>query len=190
MNKPTITNWPMSKRRNGAAEAAIHTDNEHWNGYAVAFLCKAKEGGKFPDMDKAMDLYSEVVAMVTHYHKEPLKGDRETEALLAKAGLNEEQALEINLAAYTYLKGSVFDVDLSVGIALLKSRTKSKEVAPWAPGAREGLQELVRRELAALPTTLETLEPKERIAALCKLLPYALPRLGNVELNDPNKSIW
>lgn len=180
----------MSKRKTGAAEAAIHTNNEHWNGYALAFLCKVKEGGKFPDIDKAMDLYSDVLDILQGSHEEPLKGDRAAEALLAKAGLNEEQALEINLAAYTYLKESAFDVDLSVGIALLKSRTKSKEVAPWAPGAREGLQELVRRELAALPTTLEALEPKERIAALCKLLPYALPRLGNVELNDPNKSIW
>lgn len=180
----------MSKRKTGAAEAAIHTNNEHWNGYALAFLCRVKEGGKFPDIDKAMDLYSEVLDILQGSHDEPLKGDRAAEALLVKAGLNEEQALEINLAAYTYLKGSEFDVDLSVGIALLKSRTKSKEVAPWAPGAREGLQELVRRELAALPTTLEALEPKERIAALCKLLPYALPRLGNVELSDPNKVNW
>jgi len=180
----------MSKRKTGAAEAAIHTNNEHWNGYALAFLCKVKEGGKFPDIDKAMDLYSEVLDILQGSHAEPLKGDRAAEALLAKAGMNEEQCTAINLAAYTYLKESAFDVDLSVGIALLKSRTKSKEVAPWAPGAREGLQELVRRELAALPTTLEALEPKERIAALCKLLPYALPRLGNVELNDPNKSIW
>lgn len=46
----------MSKRKTGAAEAAIHTNNEHWNGYALAFLCKVKEGGKFPDVDKAMDL--------------------------------------------------------------------------------------------------------------------------------------
>lgn len=180
----------MSKRKTGAAEAAIHTNNEHWNGYALAFLCKVKEGGKFPDIDKAMDLYSDVLDILQGSHDEPLKGDRAAEALLAKAGMNEEQCTAINLAAYTYLKESVFDVDLSVGIALLKSRTKSKEVAPWAPGAREGLQELVRRELAALPTTLEALEPKERIAALCKLLPYALPRLGNVELNDPTKSIW
>ena len=180
----------MSKRKPGAAEAAIHTDNEHFNGYALAFLCKAREGGKFPDLDKAMDLYSDVLGVVHEHHGEPLKGDRAAEALLAKAGMNEEQRAEINLAAYTYLKGSTFDVDLSVGIALLKARTKAKAEAPWTAGAREGLQELVRRELAALPTTLEGLEPKERIAALCKLLPFALPRLGNVELNDRPKMDW
>lgn len=44
----------MSKRNTGAAEAAIATENEHFNGYALAFLCKAKEGGKFPDLDTAM----------------------------------------------------------------------------------------------------------------------------------------
>jgi hypothetical protein len=180
----------MSKRRTGAAEAVINTNNPHWNGYALAFLCKVREGGKFPDVDKAMDLYSDVLHIIQEHHDEPLKGDRAAEALLARAGMNEEQCVEINLAAFTFLKGSAFDVDLSVGIALLKGRTKTKAEAPWTAGAREGLQELVRRELAALPSTLEGLEPKERIAALCKLLPYALPRLGNVELNDAGKSTW
>lgn len=180
----------MSKQKTGAAEAAIHTDNEHWNGYAVAFLCKAREGGKFPDLDKAMDLYSDVLDTIQGHHEAPLKGDRAAEALLAKAGMNEEQCTAINLAAYTYLKESTFDVDLSVGIALLKGRTKPKSEAPWTAGARAGLQELVRRELAALPSTLEGLEPKERIAALCKLLPFALPRLGNVEGREANRTGW
>lgn len=180
----------MSKRKTGAAEAAIHSDNPHWNGYALAFLCKVKEGDKFPDVDKAMDLYCQVLDILQGSHDEPLKGDRAAEALLAKAGMNEEQCAAINHAAYTYLKGSEFEVDLSVSIALLKGRTTQKAEAPWTTGAREGLQELVRRELAALPTTLEGLEPKERIAALCKLLPFALPRLGNVELNERAKIDW
>jgi len=180
----------MSKRKTGAAEAAIHTENDHFNGYALAFLCKAKEGGKFPDMDTAMGLYSDVLETIHDHHDEPLKGDRMAEALLEKAGMNEEQRLAIYQAAYTYLKGTEFDVDLCVGIALLKGRTKPKVEAPWTDGAREGLQELVRRELAALPSTLEGMDPKDRVAALCKLLPYALPRLGNVEVKDPIMNIW
>lgn len=180
----------MSKRKTGAAEAAIHTNNEHWNGYALAFLCKVKEGGKFPDVDKAMDLYCDVLSIVQEYHEKPLKGDRAIEALLAKAGMNEEQCREINLAAYTYLKASEFDVDLSVGIALLKGRTKAKEAEPWSKGTREGLQELVRRELAELPETLKALEPKDRIATLCKLMPYVFPKLANVEGKDEQPTGW
>ncbi|HRH71332.1 MAG TPA: hypothetical protein PLB89_17655 [Flavobacteriales bacterium] len=180
----------MSKRKTGAAEAAIHTNNEHWNGYALAFLCKVKEGGKFPDVDKAMDLYCDVLGIIQDHHDKPLKGDRAAEALLAKAGMNEEQCVEINLAAYTYLKGSEFDVDLSVGIALLKGRTKAKEAEPWTKGTREGLQELVRRELAELPETLKALDPKDRIATLCKLLPYVFPKLNNVEGKDEQPTGW
>lgn len=180
----------MSKRTTGAAEALVSTDNDHFNGYALAFLCKAKEGGKFPDLDKAMALYSDVLNVIQEHHDEPVKGDRAAEALLAEAGLNEEQRAEINLAAYTYLKGSEFDVDLSVGIALLKGRTKAKVEPTWTAGAREGLQELVKRELAALPSTLEGMDPKDRVAVLCKLLPYALPRFVNVELSDPTKNLW
>lgn len=180
----------MSKRKIGAAEAAIHTNNEHWNGYALAFLCKVKEGGKFPDIDKAMGLYSEVLGILQCSHDAPLKGDRTVEALLAKAGMNEEQCAAINLAAYTYLKGSEFDVDLSVSIALLQGRTKAKEAEPWSKGTREGLQELVRRELAKLPETLMALEPKDRIATLCKLLPYVFPRLSNVEGKEEQPTGW
>lgn len=180
----------MSKRKPGAAEQLVSTDNPHFNGYALAFLCKVREGGKFPDVDKAMELYGDVLGMIQYYHDQPLKGDREAEAKLEKAGMSEEQRLEIYQAVHTYLEGSEFDVDLSVGIALLKGRTKAKAEAPWTTGAREGLQELVRRELAALPSTLESIDPKDRVAVLCKLLPYALPRLGTVELSDSTKNLW
>ena len=176
----------MSKRKIGAAEAAIHTNNDHWNGYALAFLCKAKESGKFPDVDKAMGIYCDVLDAIQAHHDEPLKGDREAVALVAKAGMNEEQSVAINLAAYTYLRGSEFDADLSVGIALLKGRTKAKEAEPWNKGTREGLQELVRRELAELPETLKALDPKDRIATLCKLLPFVFPKMSNVEGKETN----
>jgi len=180
----------MSKRTTGAAEAAIHTDNEHFNGYALAFLCKAKEGGKFPDLDKAMGLYCDMLDTIQAHHDEPLKGDRMAEALMDKASMDEEQRRDIYQAAHTYLKGSEFDVDLSVGIALLKGRTKAKEAPAWTAGAREELQQLVRRELEHLPATMESLEPKDRIAILCKLLPYALPRLSNVEGKEAPSTPW
>lgn len=77
--------------------------------------------------------------------------------------------------------GSEFDVDLYLSIALPKGRTKAKEAPAWTAVAREELQELVRRELEHLPAAMESLEPKDRIAILCKFLPYALPRLNNVE---------
>lgn len=77
--------------------------------------------------------------------------------------------------------GSEFDVDLYLSIALPKGRTKAKEATAWTVGARVDLQELVRRELEHLPATMESLEPKDRIAILCKLLQYALLKLNNVE---------
>lgn len=124
------------------------------------------------------------------HHDEPLKGDRAADALMDKAGMNEEQRRDIYQAVHAYLKGSEFDVDLSVGIALLKGRTKAKEAEPWTKGTREGLQELVKRELAELPETLKTLEPKDRIATLCKLLPYVFPKLNNVESREGKGNAW
>ena len=170
--------------------AVIQTENEHWNGYALEFYCSIKKSGIFPDLDKAMDLYCTMLETIQEHHAEPLKGDHIAEVMLKDAGMDERQTLELNVAAYAYLNGSEFDVDLSIGKALLKTRTKAKEPAPWEKGTRDGLQELVRRELAALPATIEALGPKDRVAALCKLLPYTMPRMSNVEPNDTKKSFW
>ena len=137
-----------------------------------------------------MELYTEVLDTIQAHHDEPLKGDRAAEALMDKAGMNEEQRRTIYQAVHAYLKGSEFDVDLSVGIALLKGRTKVKEAEPWTKGTREGLQELVRRELAELPETLKALEPRDRIATLCKLLPYVFPKLNNVEGKEARGNAW
>ena len=171
----------MSKRNTRAAEAAIATENEHFNSYALSFLCKAKEGGKFLDLDTPIGLYCDVLETIQAHHDEPLKGDRASEVLMDKAGMNEEQRRDIYEAAYAYLVASEFDMDLSVGIALLKVRTKAKKAPAWTIRARVELQELMRRELEHLPATIEGLEPKDRIAVLFKLLPYALPRLNSVE---------
>ncbi len=179
----------MSKRKTSAADAAINTNNEHWNGFALRFLCTARDGGAFPDLDLVMDLYTEVLDTIQAHHAEPLKGDRMAEALMDKAGMSREQRRIIYEAAHAYLKGSEFDVDLSAGIALLAGRTKAKD-APWVAGARDGVQELVRRELERLPETMEALDPKDRVAALCKLLPYAMPRANNVEGREVKRNDW
>ena len=171
----------MSKRKTGRADALINTKNEHWNGYALRFLCAAKEGGNLPDLDKAMDLYAEVHDTILTHHDEPLKGDRAAEEILTKAGMNEEQRRDIYHAVHAYLKGSEFDVDLSAGIALLKGRTKVKEAEPWTTATRNGLQEVVRRELEHLPATMEQLEPKDRLAILCKLLSFTMTKPSKVE---------
>ena len=172
------------------AEKLLHTESDHWNGYALRFLVKVKEGRLFSSEDQALDLYGQVLDIAVDQHREPLKAERSIAKLLAK--LTEDQRLQIYQGAYAYLRGTEYGteeepVDLGPILAILKVHTKEVESPTWTATARTRLQELVRTELEALPTTLSQLEPKDRVAALTRLLPYALPR---AEEKEPTVKTW
>jgi hypothetical protein len=42
---------------------------------------------------------------------------------------------------------------------------------------RGKLKSIMQKEIEKLPETLETLEPKERINILCKLMPFVFPKV-------------
>lgn len=172
------------------AEKLLRTESDHWNGYALQFLVKVKEGGLFPSEDQAMELYGHVVDLAVDLYKEPLKAERSIEKLLGK--LTEDQRLQIYQGAYEYLRRTKYGteeepIDLGPILAILKVRTKDPEPPTWSATARTRLQELVRSELEALPATLAQLDPKDRVAALTRLLPYALSR---AEEQKPNVITW
>ena len=57
--------------------------------------------------------------------------------------------------------------------------TKNKEQV-LTKGLREALKNIMQKELETLPATLETLEPKERLNVICKLMPYVFPRVETI----------
>lgn len=61
--------------------------------------------------------------------------------------------------------------------------TKVKEL-------RSALKNCLHAELEKLPKTLESMEPKQRLDILIKLLPYALPKNDNVEATYGEPSSW
>ncbi len=173
------------------AEELLHTDNDHWNSHALRFLVQVKESGLFPSEDQALQLYKEVVDTAVEYHTQPLKAERAIGKLLEK--LTEEQRVRIYQGAHHYLKHSDYGTeedptDLGPVLAILKVRTKQPESPSWGATARSSLKDLVRKELDLLPTTLSQLEPKDRVAALCKLIPYVLPK--DEEQPHPTVKTW
>lgn len=49
---------------------------------------------------------------------------------------------------------------------------------------RETLKTVMQKEMQKLPETLETLEPKERLNVLCKLMPYVFPKVETVHSKE------
>jgi len=57
--------------------------------------------------------------------------------------------------------------------------TKTKEQV-LTNNLRETLKTIMQKEIERLPETLETLDPKERLNVVCKLMPYVFPKVETV----------
>jgi hypothetical protein len=174
----------------GTAEGLITSDNSHWNGYALQFLVTVKESNLFPSEDIAMGYYQDVIELIVEKHDKPLDGDHGAAKLLE--GLSEAQRLIIYQGAYEYLKNSSYGgeeepIDLTPAKKLLRIRTKEAPLPRWSTTAKDSLRDLVRKELDALPSTLEQLDPKDRVAVLCKLIPFVM---GKGEEVPPPSITW
>jgi hypothetical protein len=49
---------------------------------------------------------------------------------------------------------------------------------------REALKKTMKLEIERLPETLESLEPKERLNILCKLMPFIFPKVEAVHQSE------
>lgn len=55
---------------------------------------------------------------------------------------------------------------------------------------RETLKAIMQKEIEKLPAHLETLEPKERLNILCKLMPFVFPKVENIHATDGEPMEW
>lgn len=55
---------------------------------------------------------------------------------------------------------------------------------------RETLKVVMQREVQNLPETLETLEPKERLNILCKLMPFVFPKVEAIHPTEGEPVQW
>lgn len=61
--------------------------------------------------------------------------------------------------------------------------TKTKEQV-LTNNLRETLKTIMQKEIEKLPETLETLDTKERLNVVCKLMPYVFPKVETVHPTD------
>lgn len=55
---------------------------------------------------------------------------------------------------------------------------------------RERLKAILSRELDRLPEMLEGLEPRDRIAALLRLMPFIFPKVDSVRMDRGESDSW
>jgi hypothetical protein len=66
---------------------------------------------------------------------------------------------------------------------------KAKEQV-FTMNLRETLKQIMQQEIEKLPETLAALEPKERIALVCRLLPYVVPKVEAVSPTEGEPISW
>ncbi len=67
----------------------------------------------------------------------------------------------------------------------------TKEIAEiFTTDLRKTLKEIMQKEFEQLPETLKKLEPKERLNILCKLMPFAFPKIEAVHSTDGEPTVW
>ena len=55
---------------------------------------------------------------------------------------------------------------------------------------RDSLKELVKKEIKDLPKHLESLDPKDRINVVIKLMPFVFPKVQTVHLTEGEPNIF
>ena len=55
---------------------------------------------------------------------------------------------------------------------------------------RETLKEAMQKEIESLPEMLDALTPTERIAAICKLMPFIFPKVETITATDGEPMQW
>ncbi|MBC7384303.1 MAG: hypothetical protein H7296_15160 [Bacteroidia bacterium] len=55
---------------------------------------------------------------------------------------------------------------------------------------RDTLKETMQKEMEGLPGLLERLPPIERINAICKLMPFAFPKIETITATDGEPEKW
>lgn len=61
---------------------------------------------------------------------------------------------------------------------------------PLTTNLRAMLKEIIRKELEALPVTLATLDPVQRLNIVCKLISYVLPKVEAVHHKQGEPLTW
>ncbi len=63
----------------------------------------------------------------------------------------------------------------------MKTKTADEVETLLTRDLRQTLKAIVQKELEQLPGYLETLEPKERLNIICKIMPFVLPKVEAVK---------
>lgn len=187
----------MKKKATPDVEKYLNFGSEHENKHALEVWLEAIKSGTFTDPVTPLKVFVELRNALLRLSDQPAKvipvfeqhtnGMKGNEKLFVARHLHyyfEQTAFSKgeNDEAETYLTGISKPLD-----ALLTRLNREAGITDGDPKTndlRRMLKDIFRAEMKRLPEYLQSLEPKERLNVLCKMLPFVLPKVESVHFEE------
>jgi hypothetical protein len=178
-------------------EQYLNFGSDHDNKHALGVWLEAIKSGSFPDpatplrvfveLRNALLQVSDQPAQVIPVFEQRTNGMKGNEKLfIARHLLNYFEhtvfAENENGEPETYLTG--ISKPLDALLTRLSKETGKTNDDPNTGDLRRLLKETIRQEMERLPEYLQSLETKDRVNVLCKMMPYVFPKVESVHLSE------
>ena len=183
----------MKKEKIELLESYFKTEDEYLNGFTFKITCKTVLSDLFEDPETPLRVFRAAIDNFTEQAENPLKAFFQFKVELETEKLKPEQEIFIYGELLNYLNKTTYeDFNLSPLTKLLETGFKTLTIlntpeTPKVKNIRETLKDLIQAELTNLPENLKTLELKDRLNILCKLVPYILPKTISIRSDQGEK---
>lgn len=178
-----------------AIEKYYQTDNEWHNSHIVDLIADAiKEGFTKEELEPTILVYNETLNLFEANPKSPLVVIDKLNEAFQKLGFDEHKQYFCMYRAYRCLRGSTYNEEKidpedqeqfeTVFKAYIDQLQANPDpVSSSSKPIAQTLKAIATDELSKLPELLNSLEAKDRVNFLMKILPYAAPKIDSVRHN-------
>ena len=187
----------MKKKATPDVEQCLNAGSEHDNKHTLDVWLEAIRSGTFPDPATPLKVFVELRNALLRASDEPAKvipifeqhtnGMKGGEKLFVARHLllyfeHTVFAENENDEPETYLTGISKPLEALLG--RLSKETGIKNDDPMTGDLRRLLKATIRQEIERLPEYLQSLETKDRLNVICKMMPFVLPKVEAVHFSE------
>ena len=187
----------MKKKDTPDVEQYLNLGSEHENKYALEVWLEAIKSGTFSDPATPLKVFVELRNALLQVSDQPAKVIPVFEQHTNE--MSGAEKLFIARHLLYYFEHTVFgekskgepdtfltniSKPLDALFSLLNKETRQNKFELKTGDLRQILKDIFRQEMERLPEYLQSLETKDRLHVLCKMLPFVLPKVESVHFEE------
>lgn len=187
----------MKKKDTPDVEQYLNLGSEHENKYALEVWLEAIKSGTFSDPAIPLKMFVELRSAFLKVFDQPAKVipifEQQTN------GMNDTEKQFMARQLLYYFEHTVFadgenkeseiqltsiSKPLDALLSSLSREAGQNKEQPRTGDLRQIVKDIFRQEMERLPEYLQSLETKDRLNVLCKMLPFVLPKVESVRFEE------